>query len=365
MRKPTIHVLVSGVATAILIYFVFSEITVSEFLTILERVDRTYLYLYIGLSISALLVRVVRYRWLLLDMVGLEVTPSYPKLLIVTAVRNALVDFLPARLGEASYLYMLHRFGVSLTLGVASFGFAIVLDVLVLLVLTMLLFAGVQLFGGGSSLITTLMPDANSQTHVLIICGVAVLSALLVVLTLYLDKLIGLGNAIVMKCVALLPEEGRVRAWLTNLVSFAEGVGEGFSAVRTNRTLGWHLAVTAVLRMAKYGSLYVLLLAVVAQWNIGLEHVDPFSSTVAFIAAEAGASLPISGIMSFGAYEGVWAVVFSASCPEVCAQIPSTAVALAIHLITQIVGYSLGLLGLGAFFFIEVKAGKNFVPKAR
>ena len=75
-------------------------------------------------------------------------------------------------------------------------------------------------------------------------------------------------------------------------------------------------------------------------------------SFVAFVSAEASASLPISGLMGFGAYEAVWSLIFSFS--EV--EIPSlTVLIFAIHIITQVIGYSLGFLALIVFGFDQWK----------
>ena len=64
---------------------------------------------------------------------------------------------------------------------------------------------------------------------------------------------------------------------------------------------------------------------------------------VGLVAAESSASLPVSGIAGFGAYEGVWAFTFEfLGFPEKIAQLT----AISHHLFTQLYGYSIGALAL-------------------
>ena len=116
------------------------------------------------------------------------------------------------------------------------------------------------------------------------------------------------------------------------------------------------VALTVVLRSAKYISLYILLLAVLQQWGIGHRQISLAISFLAFVTAEAAASLPISGLMGFGAYEGAWQAIFAISMVKITAV---SSVILAIHLITQVVGYFLGFLALVWVFAFELRAARQ------
>lgn len=75
--------------------------------------------------------------------------------------------------------------------------------------------------------------------------------------------------------------------------------------------------------------------------------------TVAFITAEAASSLPVSGVMGFGAYEGAWAAVLGIT----GGRIPSTAtVIFSVHLITQLVAYSAAGVAFAVFPFLNPKS---------
>ena len=153
-----------------------------------------------------------------------------------------------------------------------------------------------------------------------------------------------------------------VREFLDLLLDFGDTVQREMQEIKARGSYPVLVLLTAGLRAAKYLSLYLLLLAVVAQFNIKPADISPLLSTTAFIGAEASASLPISGLMGFGAYEAAWSAIFSMS----SVSIPSVAgVILAVHVITQVFGYSLALLGLLVFLIDEFRSrsGKKQVSK--
>ena len=76
------------------------------------------------------------------------------------------------------------------------------------------------------------------------------------------------------------------------------------------------------------------------------DRINPVVSSVSFIFAEAAASLPFSGLMGFGAYEGAFSIIMKATNNIIPAEIT---VVFVVHLITQIVGYTIGILGALAF----------------
>jgi Tol biopolymer transport system component len=63
----------------------------------------------------------------------------------------------------------------------------------------------------------------------------------------------------------------------------------------------------------------------------------------------------MSGILGFGLYEGVWSTLFSMACGSACLNVPATSVAFSIHLVSQLVGYSVAILSLCAIFMLLAK----------
>ena len=110
--------------------------------------------------------------------------------------------------------------------------------------------------------------------------------------------------------------------------------------VRRGRVTLPALLLSLVVRAAKYAGLYCLFLAVTRPnggWT-ELSHAPVAAVLVALIAAEGAASLPVPTFLSFGAYEagGSLALVALGFPPGA-----SLTVMLAMHLLSQIVDYSL------------------------
>ena len=125
------------------------------------------------------------------------------------------------------------------------------------------------------------------------------------------------------------------------------------------------LLLSICVRAFKYGSLYVLLFALVAPLGYALEQLSVPKVFLGLCSAELAASLPISGIAGFGAYEGAWALVFNLLGFERIAEITS----ISHHLITQVYGYTLGgvalLVLLLPVFKVKQHLPSRKVKKAR
>ena len=77
--------------------------------------------------------------------------------------------------------------------------------------------------------------------------------------------------------------------------------------------------------------------------GIGPRDLLPASVFWGVCAAEVAASLPVSGLAGFGAYEGAWTIAFYnlGLTKELAAM-----TGVAHHLFTQVYGYSIGVLAL-------------------
>lgn len=330
MKNHLLKLAGSVLITALLLWAIFSERGLEDFVSIIANVEKSWLAIYLCLSLTALPLRALRYRLILRVMTEAGKNLTIMQAVIVAAIRNALVDFLPARLGEASYIYVVSRYGIPLTAAVSSFGFCFLLDVVILFIIIGL----TAFFAAGSTPLS--------------FAGAAVALAFCLVGIGSIFILIRWGDDFLSFCAKVATRWPKVKKVLLEWASELEGVRQSGSAYML-------VVLTLGLRLAKYTSLYVLLLAVVHQWNVGAGDLPALPVTVAFIAAEAGASLPISGIMSFGAYEGAWTAVFSSVCRGPCEAIPVAAVALAVHLITQVVGYSIGMAAAACFLLRELR----------
>jgi uncharacterized membrane protein YbhN (UPF0104 family) len=115
-----------------------------------------------------------------------------------------------------------------------------------------------------------------------------------------------------------------------------------------------------LIRLGKYLSLYLLLLALANQYGPEVQQRLSLGLVLfSLVAAEASASLPISGLAGFGAYEGVMMFVLRQAGlePSQASLLPVT-----LHLITQSIDYSLGSLALWRLAVLGRRRGADAGP---
>jgi len=330
------------VLTIALLYAVFSETHLADFKQMLLGVSFTGVCIYFAISVFAYVCRAYRYHLMLSSMSDGRYEVSFFRMFLVTTIRNALVDFLPVRLGEVSYMYVLSRLGVPFVTGASSFGVCLLLDISVLFGLFAIL-VFVSPFLLDAEQILRWESLGLPQLPLALVCAVAFSILFFLLLRAHKIWFVIIGSKIFRK---FSPPK---------LNELAQTVGKDLEQVATSKNYKMLLLMTVFLRVAKYGSLYVLLASVVAQYGVKPSDLNPVLALAAFVSAEAAASLPISGLMGFGAYEFVWASVFNL--PEAVSA-NEKAIGLVIHLITQICGYSLGAVGIVWFLIFELRNSK-------
>ena len=329
-----------GISTAVTIVFAFlliHEQSEVSFFSILRQTDQRGIWCYITLSMLGVIVRALRTKLMLQVLVGEKECPSTGTLFLISSVRNALVDLVPARLGEAGYVYLLNRAGIKTATGISTFGFAIFLD---LVVLTIMLLA----LGVAAPLFSESLPS-QLTAHPLLLISIAaaifvVLRSLMARLPRWLRKLSALERTIDSETAPRHPKIHRSLQWL---YSNTDGVADDLEKLLPRGNLTLLVGYTLALRVLKYTALYVLLLSVLSQYSISHNQLQPGLTMLAFVMAEGSASLPISGFMGFGAYESALSFVLSLSHIEVPSLIQ---VSFAVHLITQVKAYSLAFLAM-------------------
>lgn len=202
--------------------------------------------------------------------------PGLFRMLLVTFVRGACADMLPARIGELSYVAMLNR-GCAVPAAdcLSSLSIGLLFDFLALLAV---LAVAVPAAAQGLSLVGSMVVLAT-------VCaaGVALLFFALPVAAAWKWERFALFR------------------WrpAAALVKLARDVATAVVAVRRGRVLALSLGV----RAAKYAGLYALFLAVTRPLWPELSHAPVSAVLVALIAAEGAASLPVPTFLSFGSYE--------------------------------------------------------------
>lgn len=281
--------------------------------------------------------RAIRYRLLLRGGALGKAPPWYP-LVLVTFVRNMLVDMVPARLGELMYVGMLKAgCNIRSEAGLASMGVSILVD---LVALAAVLFVA----------ILTLAGPTGGAVPTLILIAVASLIGWVVVF--YAPQpVVGLWR----KWAGPAPK-WRLHA---RALDFSTHLAEELTALRHGRALGAALAWSALIRAAKYGGLLALFYGVTHQLWPDLNAAPVSKLLIALIAAEGAAALPVPTFMAFGAYEagGVGALTLLGADPA-----QATLAMLALHIASQAVDYTLGLLSW--FLFMIYTRGSELLSSS-
>ena len=319
--KRILYILFSVAMTAVIFGYLFSHVTPGEVLELLRRVDARGVGLFLLASLMMSIFRAWRY------LVILRVSGHSPgrlAMFLVVLVRNTFSDLLPARIGTLVYIYIVQsRLGVPFGAATSSFALAALFD---LMALAPLIIAAVPGLGLGSVLSSGVLVGLS-----------ALLAGGTIAVLIALPWLLGFFGRILARLRFLGAE--RIRRIQDALASVVEDLGRARAAGIYGRVM----VLSLMVRIFKYASLYLFLFALVAPLGYAWEDLPVARVFAGLCAAEAAASLPVSGIAGFGAYEGAWAFVFRILLfPAQLAKMSS----IAHHLFTQLYGYSLGAVAL-------------------
>lgn len=317
MRR-ILFTVVSMIVTAAVFFYLFLHIRPAEVVDMIAHADPRGVLMFMLLSMSMSVFRTWRFL-ILLRAAGHA--PGRTALFLVVLVRNVFSDLLPARLGTLIYIVLVTtRLGVPGSAATSSFSISFLLDILVIAPMVL-----AAVFAAGSA--------AMGGTPVLVIAAVA-LGGLSLLLLLVLPRAFAWAAA---ACGAL-PTSVRGRCERA-LLQAGDDVREVWRSGLSMQVL----VLSVLVRVTKYASLYVFLFALVHPLGYGWDALPLSRVFLGICAAECAASLPISGIGGFGAYEGAWTLVFRLlGYPVQIAMLTSVAH----HLFTQVYGYGLGALAL-------------------
>ncbi len=304
--------------------YLFKTVSYGDVIYIIREVNRNALTLFVLFSLSQSFFRTWRYQ-ILLEMSGYK--PGNTALFLVVLIRNFFSDLLPARLGTLIYIFLVTtRLGIPIGPATSSFAIAFLFDILALVPLIILATWAVA-------------AKAQISTFPLIIGGV-VLGGIVIFLIRILPKLFGVFADWV-------PNVRFIRSsWRKNLQNFLYSAGDEMIKTKHAGLYAPVMVLSLLVRIFKYGTLITFFYALLLPIGYTLQNLYFPNIFLGIFAAELSASLPISGIAGFGAYEGTWAFVFSfLDLPAHIAKLT----AVSHHLFTQIYGY-----GLGAFAFLLI-----------
>lgn len=311
----------SLLVTLVVFRILFQHISWRDVWEMIVGIHPGWLCGYFVFSFLQLVVRTWRY-WMLLNASG-ENPPRFA-LFLVVVVRGLCVDMLPARAGELVYIFLVRtRLGMDLGAATTSFALAFLFDILAL---APLLLVGAWALGSGGALSLPIL-----------IGGGLVLMGLSLGLIAAMSPLVKWGR------VLFQPFAAKGKKWALFLCETADSVLFSLENAKQQR-LFWKLLGTSMLvRMCKYTSFYFLILALLIPRGILPLEVSIAPAFIALVSGEMAASLPVSGIGGFGAYEGTmtFVMVMLNFSKELAATL-----SVSHRLLTQVYGLIQGVLGL-------------------
>ncbi len=316
---PLLSLLIS---VSICIY-IFNRVTLHEVMAAATAVSLRAFLLFVAFSFAMSICRAWRYLLLLQpDHRGLR----FSSLFFVTLIRNFFSDLLPARIGSLVYIYIVNkRLHVPMSSATSSFALCFLLDIISAAVLGMIFSFG--FFSEG-------------RLFAIIIGAAAVLCLIAFLLLRFLPELLLLLRRVISTVKIFLLFDRRKKE---KLLLFIESLSIEIKKSRESDTYVKVFILSLVIRSFKYLSLYVLFMGLIVGLGENINLFPVVNVCSAMIAAELSASLPVSGIAGFGAYEGTWSLVFQLlGYPEKLSILTSVSH----HLITQVYGYGLGALSL-------------------
>ncbi len=310
------YLIFSLLVTAGVMGYLLRMVSVEEVIFIIANISFTPLICFLFLSLGHTFFQTWRY---LLLLQSIDIKVSGTAMFLITTARNMFSDFLPARIGTLSYVYLLNsRLNVSIEKVLPSFAVSFLFDVIAIIPLLLL-----SLFSIGWTYFNKFL--------ILIPISLAMLTAFLLLLY-FLPAIFKIISKLCLK----IPFFNKMAA------TFVETAGE----IEQIKKSGIYLSVFSLslaVRLCKYAKLYFLLLALLDIWGYGWKEIGFGRFFLGVSGAEFSASLPISGIAAFGAYEGTWAFMFHMlGFPKKLAVLTG----ISHHLITQAYGYLLGAISL-------------------
>ena len=312
------------------------DINLSKLFDLIRNVSLLGLLWYLVTQLIGVWLRSLRYQ-ALLNAAGDKTRPRLTDLFPITLVRNMTVDLLPARVGELVFVGLLKRTNnTHVSHSLTSLVFATLFDIAVILPVVFAL---------------AIFILTQKQTQLTLISGAAIILVALIVIY-YLMKVLG---PYISQKISDLSVQHSSRL-LTKISNFIEELNQAVQATIEGKQFNKVIWLTIALRITKYLGLCLLFLGVVRSSYPQLAELPIGQLVSILIAGETAASLPIPTFLSLGSYEAGAAgmlTLFGVALAN------AVLIMLAVHICSQIIDYSLGLLGIGWLLFKPLFDGDN------
>jgi len=337
-KKNIFYILLSFIVSVILIWFLLSQIEIKDLFDRFSKIYYPALLAFVLISLTSSLLRAWRYKWLLHPR-----SISWGNIFLVTFIRNLFVDLFPARIGSLSYIYILNRrLNFSFEAATSTFVMSFIFDFLTLSPFLIFSIFFVSL--------------GNTALSSISLLAIAIVFFFLVFIILW--KITPL-SIFILKTYRLLLKSIRLKEkkWAKVSTEKIRLTIEDINQIK-ERKIYWPIFFLSLgIRLAKYGSLYLLLFSLLKSYGFSLKTLSFFKTILGTTGAEMTGALPIKGIAGFGTWESAWALTFKLMDFEPTLAIIS---GIGIHFITNLFEYFLGIMSIIilAFPFIK-KTDKN------
>lgn len=325
MRKnKVVYVALSAAVSAVLMALLLSRIETRE---LAETFSRLYVPAILGYMLIALAgawLRAWRYKLLLLPhRIG------WRNILLVTFIRNSLIDLLPARIGSLSYIYVLNRrLSFPFEVATSTFVLCFLFD---FLTLSPFLIVAILAVGLGQTSISTVT-----------LLWLALLFFVLVFLIFWqIRPLARLGLRLLKRLATFLRMEDR-RGMRLAIEKFDLTL-DSLARIRKRKVDGPIFVLSLFIRLAKYVSVFSLFFGILRSHGYALSDLSFWTFILGLSGAELTSALPVKGLAGFGTWESAWALTFRLLDFDASLAIIS---GLGVHFLTNIFEYSLGFASI-------------------
>ncbi len=323
-RNRLTYIVLSAAVSAVLLRLLFRQIDFTELSLAFSRILLPALAVYAAVALLAAWLRAYRYKLLLRPQ-----SIGWGNILLVTFIRNSLIDLLPARIGSLSYIYVLNkRLGFRFETAASSFIAAFVLDFL-----TLSPFIVVSLFVVGMG--------ANAVSTPLLLF---ISAAFFLLIGLVYWRIVPIARLILAVFRRFLRSAGLAEK------SAARTAAEKFEltirSLEAIQQMGNAVPIfllSLLIRLAKYLSIYALFFAFLRSYGYSVHSLNFWIFILGLSGAELTSALPLKGLAGFGTWEAAWALTFSRLAFD-----PKLAVisGLGVHFVTNLFEYSLGVAAI-------------------
>ena len=339
LKNRLVYIILSAVISLALLWLLFSQVRTEDITATLSHIYVPALFAYMAVALLGAWLRAWRYKWLLRPQ-----PISWGNILLVTFIRNSLIDLLPARIGSLSFIYVLNkRLGFAFETAASTFVVAFILD---FLTLSPFLVAAVMAVGLGSDLISgpTLLSVSLAFFGLIFLALWKIVPLARVLLAVY-RRILRLFGA----------EEKKLARH--SLEKFELTI-QSLSLIRRRRMFFPVFLLSLFIRLAKYVSVYFLFFGLLRSHGFALTDLSFWVFILGISGAEMTSALPVKGLAGFGTWESAWALTFRLMGFDARLAILS---GIGVHLFTNVFEYALGIgsILVLASPYLRKKRGKN------